>query len=146
MGNIKKMPWYSKAALKSLVSKDPKYKWDDESIDIAYTLASNELGFDPSMVNKLNILKAIALEMPKYIAGQRNQLLDRIGNTLFDAYLMGKSINKESLKSDISTLDEKYDIYEDEGIAVVNELIDRDLLYPSKMRELYFNKYQGDRK
>jgi len=142
--DLKRMPWYSKAAIKSLASRDPKYKWDDRSIDIAYTLASDELGFDPSMVNRLNILKAIALEMPNYIVGEGSELLDRIGNTLFDAYFMEKPIDKETLKADISALDKKYDIYEDEGIDVVNELIDRELIYPSKMRELYFSKFQGN--
>ena len=144
MADLKRMPWYSKAAIKSLASRDPKYKWDDRGIDIAYTLASDELGFDPSMVNRLNILKAIALEMPKYIVGEGSELLDRIGNTLFDAYFMEKPIDKETLKADISALDKKYDIYEDEGIDVVNELIDRELIYPSKMRELYFSKFQGN--
>jgi len=144
MPDLKRMPWYSKAAIKSLASRDPKYKWDDRDIDIAYTLASDELGFDPSMVNRLNILKAIALEMPNYIVGEGSELLDRIGNTLFDAYFMEKPIDKETLKADISALDKKYDIYEDEGIDVVNELIDRELIYPSKMRELYFSKFQGN--
>jgi len=64
--------------------------------------------------------------------------------SLFDAYFMEKPIDKETLKADISALDKKYDIYEDEGIDVVNELIDRELIYPSKMRELYFSKFQGN--
>ena len=140
---LKKMPWYSKAAVKQLTSSDPRYKWDDKDIDIAYTMASDELGFEPNMVNRLNILKTISKVLPKYLSGERDELLDRVGNTLFDAYFHEDPIDKESLKSDILLLDEKYDIYKDEGIDVLNKLIDRELIYPSKMRKLYTDKYYG---
>ena len=141
--NLKKMPWISKQGIKQLSKYDPQFKWDDELIDLTFTMAIDELGFNPNMVNRGNILKAILKETPTYLRGEENPLLEKIASDLWKIYDENdtSNVNLDTLKSNIQKVDEEYNIYNDEGLSIINELLDRELLKPENIRNLYNEKY-----
>jgi len=160
-----KMPSITKEAIKAL----SPYGWSKESLDATYSMAIDELGFDPSMVNKRNAaLMALKMYSNYLVTGKKNPLIERIGKKLYNIHW---GINKEvdtspsaerdrkyavgwedgtelgdysmdDLKNDIVSIDEKYNIYNDKGMDVINTILDRSLVNRDTLRTLYDDKYK----
>mgnify|MGYP003151345724 CR=1 FL=1 len=48
----------------------------------------------------------------------------------------------DDLKNDIVSIDEKYNIYNDKGMDVINTILDRSLVNRDTLRTLYDDKYK----
>ena len=159
------MPYITKMAIEYL----SPYGWSEESLDVTYSMAREELGFNPSMVNKGNVgLMALEMYFDNLATERENPLMERVGKKLYNIHW---GINKEldtspedskkrewsfnwmdgtelgdysieDLKDDILDIDEKYNIYNNEGLNVINEILDRSLVNRDTLRSLYWDKYE----
>ena len=79
----------------------------------------------------------------KDVKAQINPLLEKIASDLWKIYDENdtSNVNLDTLKSNIQKVDEEYNIYNDEGLSIINELLDRELLKPENIRNLYNEKY-----
>ena len=145
---LEKMPWITKKLLMSILPATPgPYNISEESIDIMYNMAIDELGFDKSMVNRGNIVKMVMHEwkdagFPMTLEDTPKEFLN-IGQLAENMYLgKGDSLSGQKLTNYAKKYDEKYDIYSDKGLSIIEELIKRNLLNVENVRDLYFDKYK----
>jgi hypothetical protein len=145
---LEKMPWITKSLLMSILPENTgPYRWDEDAIDVTYNMAIDELGFDKSMVNRGNIVKMVMNEwknagFPMSLKNTPEEFLD-IGRKAEHAYLgRPDTLSGPSLTDYAKKYDKKYDIYSDEGLNILEELIKKDFLNVENIRDLYFNKYQ----
>ena len=145
---LEKMPWITKKLLMSILPKNTHpYNVSERDIDIIYNMAIDELGFDKSMVNRGNIVKMVMNEwkdagFPMTLKDTPKEFLN-IGQLAENMYLgKGDSLSGQKLTNYAKKYDEKYDIYSDKGLSIIEELIKRDLLNVENVRDLYFDKYK----
>jgi hypothetical protein len=146
---VEKMPWITKKLLMSILPEDTgPYNISEEDIDKMYNMAIDELGFDKSMVNRGNIVKMVTSEWknagyPMSLEDTPQEFID-IGQLAENMYLgRGDSLSGPKLLNYAKKYDDKYDIYSDKGLSIIDELIKRDLLNVENIRDLYFNKYKN---
>jgi len=155
-GGRKKMPWYTKALIslladgKSFVGEDKEgymrrsYAYTPESVDILYNMFSDELGFNPSMVKRSNILtKALPKELMSYAkSGDVSQSLKNIREPLLNIYFNNDSQSRSDLLSAILKYDEENNLYTDKGRKFIQKATESGLLNQESIRDLYFKKYE----
>ena len=143
---LKSMPFISKKLLMSIIPKDSG--WSSNDVDIAYNMAIDELGFDKSMVNRGNIVKMVMNEwknagFPMTLKDTPQEFLN-IGKLADEMYYgLNDSLSNVKLLDYAKKYNKKYNIYSDKGLSIMEELIERDLLNPQNIRNLYFDKYQN---
>jgi len=151
------MPWYTQKFLsmlgdgKSFLYTDVdgklrhSYEWSPEGVNITYNVLSDELDFDPSMVNRFNILtKALPKETLSYIkTGKVSQELENITKPLLDIYFNKDSDSQSDLLKAILEYNKETNLYTDEGKKFVQRTIDSGLLNVENLRDLYFKKYEN---
>ena len=106
---------------------------------------SDEFNFDPSMVNRFNILtKALPKETLSYIkTGKISQELENIKKPLLDIYFNKDSDSQSDLLKAILKYDEENNLYTDEGRKFVQKVTESGLLNQETLRDLYFKKYEN---
>ena len=144
----KEVPWYTKSLI-SLLGKGKRiegsrYSYNPESVNIIYNMFSDELGFEPSMVNRLNILtRALPKEIASYVkTGEVSEGLQSIRNPLLDIYLNKDSQSQSDLLRAILKYDEDNNLYTDKGRKFVQKATESGLLNEETIRDLYFKKYK----
>tara|TARA_B100001939_G_scaffold22418_3_gene18291 strand:- start:214 stop:684 length:471 start_codon:yes stop_codon:yes gene_type:complete len=144
----KEMPWYTQSLL-SLLGKGKSvsggyYTHNPESINIMYNMFADELGFNPSMVKRFNILtKVLPKELSSYIrTGDVTQSMQNIRKPLLDIYTNTGSTSQPELLKAILQYDEENNLYTDEGRKFVQRATNSGLLNEQNIRNLYFSKYQ----
>ena len=153
----KKMPWYTKALLSSLGDGQAFYQYDEEGypvrssanwrpedVERAYSMISDELGFEPRMVKRMNILrKALPSEMMQYIkTGDVSSELQGLRKNLLNMYFEGGEKQKEPLAKSLVGYAEKYDLYTPEGQQFAKRLVDSGLINEDALIKLYQYKYE----
>ena len=144
----KEMPWYTNSLISLLGKgrgvKGSRYSHNPESINIIYNMFSDELGFKPSMVNRLNILtKVLPREIASYaMTGDVSEDLQNIRNPLLDIYLNKDSQSQSDLLKAILKYDEDNNLYTDKGRKFVQKATESGLLNEETLRDLYFKKYE----
>ena len=156
MNGRKEMPFYTQKLLSMLgdgkgfysnSNGDLKqsYKYTPESMNIIYNMFSDEFNFDPSMVNRFNILtKALPKETLSYIkTGKISQELENIKKPLLDIYFNKDSDSQSDLLKAILKYDEENNLYTDEGRKFVQRVTESGLLNQETLRDLYYKKYEN---
>lgn len=152
------MPWYTKGLLNLMgdsgkllhyddsgkTTSMSRYTYNPESIDIMYNMFIDELGFNPEMVNRKNILmKILPQETFKYVkTGDVSKELKDIRHNLTDIHINKDSKKQTDLINALLEYDKKTDIYTDKGEKFINKAVNSGLLNMENMRTLYFNKYK----
>ena len=141
--DIKKAPFLHKTALSlilNLLGDNPK------AADFIYSAAVDEAGYNPNMVNKGNVLKAIF----DYGRGNRG-LLDSLGNRLQAMHLFPEHIynmrypeGKKEVLNLINRADKKYNVFKDDALPVIENVLDKGLLNFANLRNLYRKNYKKD--
>ena len=164
-----KMPFITRKG----VGMIPGNPYDEDNLNAMYSMAIEELGFDPSMVDRTHVALMAIDKYTDYLrTGEIDPTLDRVGKKLFNiwrgqnfeldktpedakrsakrrerkwTYPEGSDVGDysiDSLKADVQRFNEEYDIYNKEGIEIVNKLLDRNLMNFDTLRALYQDKYQ----
>ena len=144
----REMPWYTKSLVSLLGKGQPiegsMYSHTPETVNIMYNMFSDELGFEPSMVNRLNILtKVLPREVASYArTGDVSKGLQDIRKPLLDIYLNKDSQSQSDLLRAILKYDEDNNLYTDKGRKFVQRATESGLLNEETLRDLYFKKYE----
>jgi hypothetical protein len=129
---------------------------DEKSYQILWNIAIDEYGYDPKVANQLNIFKLATMGQftkDKDLFSQLGKDIEALFVTEPDAenpfYGITTGIKDDSrdnikvrVINAIDYIDNKYDIYKDEGLPVVKDIIENDHLQIDKLRDLFHDKYK----
>ena len=153
---VRPLPALTKVGHKALKTHGPFE--DITNYQLIWNMVIDEYGFDPETANKWNIFKLATIGQ----VTEDSEMFDQFGKDLESIFNIEPDKLEESdgmiwsvskgqehvdvVKNRVITtlegLDKKYDIYKDEGIALVKDLILNDKITLDNMRDLYQNKYK----